>query len=331
MAPLSRPLKRRLEMVSVILWHCSSFFLFALFLYNWTRLYLLPLALVYLIHMVMDRSAERGGRPFQWVREWSLWKHMSDYFPINIIKEQDLDPNDNYLFGYHPHGIFCFGAVSIFNTEGSEFSQLFPGVKVRLATVSTLFLVPFYRDLILSMGFCSASRSSCEYVLKSGPGKSLGIVVGGANEALASSPGYTRLILKKRLGFIRLAIRQRASLVPVFAFGEGDLYKQHKVNNGSFVDKLRTLFKNTFGISFPLFYGRGIFHYDFGLIPYRRQLTIIVGKPIPVPKMDNGQSEPTQEQLQDVQGQYIEALTGIYNKYKDIYAKDRQQDLEIIA
>lgn len=86
MASLSLPFKRRLEMASVIIWHCSSFYLMAFFFYNWTRPFLLPLAVLYLIYMVMDRSPERGGRPISWIREWSLWKHMADYFPIQIIK-----------------------------------------------------------------------------------------------------------------------------------------------------------------------------------------------------------------------------------------------------
>jgi hypothetical protein len=86
MAPLSLPFKRRLEMGSIVMWHCSSFYLMAFFFYNWTRPFLLPLAVIYLIYMVLDRSPERGGRPFPWIRRWSLWKHMAEYFPIQIIK-----------------------------------------------------------------------------------------------------------------------------------------------------------------------------------------------------------------------------------------------------
>lgn len=56
-----------------------------------------------------------------------------------------------------------------------------------------------------------------------------------------------------------------------------------------------------------------------------------VGKPIPVPKLEPGQTEPTKEQLLSTQALYIEELMNIYNKYKDIYAKDRKQDLQIVA
>ncbi|KAI8334803.1 diacylglycerol acyltransferase [Chlamydoabsidia padenii] len=280
----------------------------------------------------MDRATpEQGGRRIQKVREWSLWKYLADYFPIQVIKEQDLDPSDNYLFGYHPHGILSFGFVSLFATEGSGFSRLFPGVIPSLATVPLAFFLPFYRDLILSMGFCSPSRKSCEYILQSGPGRSVAIVLGGAGEALVSSPKSNRLILKKRLGFVRLAIRKQVPLVPVFSFGETDLYHQYQLANGSILNMARSMFKDSFGISFPLFYGRGLFNYDFGLVPYRKPITIVVGKPIPMPKLEKDQVEPTADQVLEVQEQYIKALTGLYDKYKDMYAKDRQQDLEIVA
>lgn len=56
----------------------------------------------------------------------------------------------------------------------------------------------------------------------------------------------------------------------------------------------------------------------------------LVGKPIAVPKLKEGQTEATEEQLLETQRLYIEELENIYNKYKDIYAKDRKQELRII-
>jgi Diacylglycerol acyltransferase len=52
------------------------------------------------------------------------------------------------------------------------------------------------------------------------------IVVGGAAESLNAFPGTYNLVLKKRLGFIKLALRNGASLVPVLSFGENDLWDQ---------------------------------------------------------------------------------------------------------
>lgn len=58
----------------------------------------------------------------------------------------------------------------------------------------------------MAMGMASVSKQSCERILNSGPGSSITIVVGGAQESLGAKPGTLDLTLKKRLGFIKLAL-----------------------------------------------------------------------------------------------------------------------------
>ena len=50
-------------------------------------------------------------------------------------------------------------------------------------------------------------------------GRGITIVVGGARESLDAQPRSLRLVLKRRKGFVKLAIRTGADLVPVLAFG----------------------------------------------------------------------------------------------------------------
>ena len=38
-------------------------------------------------------------------RNWWLYKHSADYYPITMVKTANLDPDKTYLLGYHPHGI----------------------------------------------------------------------------------------------------------------------------------------------------------------------------------------------------------------------------------
>lgn len=47
---------------------------------------------------------------------------------IKIIREQELDPEKKYIFGFHPHGIIVLSRVAIF---GSNFDDVFPGIKNR--------------------------------------------------------------------------------------------------------------------------------------------------------------------------------------------------------
>ena len=66
-----------------------------------------------------------------------------------------------------------------------------------------------------------------------------------------------------------------ASLVPVFCFGENDLFCQAENPKGSSLRNFQERFKNIFGFSPPLFYGRGVFNYTFGILPFRRPIQTI--------------------------------------------------------
>ena len=73
-------------------------------------------------------------------------------FVFQLIKTHNLLPNRNYIFGYHPHGIFCFGAFCNFGTEATSFSKKFPGIRPSLATLAGNFRFPVLRDYLMSGG-----------------------------------------------------------------------------------------------------------------------------------------------------------------------------------
>ena len=93
----------------------------------------------------------------------------------------------------------------------------------RTATLALNFFAPVWREYIMSLGLISASAASIASVLSRGG--CVILVPGGAAEAMLSQPGdvYT-LFLRKRRGYARLALEHGATLVPVFSFGENELY-----------------------------------------------------------------------------------------------------------
>ena len=86
------------------------------------------------------------------VRRWSLWKRFCHYFPIRLVKTVDLDPSKNYLFGSHPHGVLCSGAFGNFGTEGTNVSEVFPGLEMNLLTLEAHCCIPIYREYLLCSG-----------------------------------------------------------------------------------------------------------------------------------------------------------------------------------
>ncbi|EGN97010.1 hypothetical protein SERLA73DRAFT_185286 [Serpula lacrymans var. lacrymans S7.3] len=286
-----------------------------------------PFLIAYLLWMfLIDNSPELGGRLSPWFRSLSFWKYFADYYPASLLKECDLPADRPYVFGYHPHGIIGMGAMATFATEGTGFSEAFPGIKPHLLTLVNNFHVPLYRDILMALGISSVSKRSCSNILKAGPGSAITIVVGGAAESLSARPGTADLTLRRRLGFIKVAIQHGADLVPVFSFGENDIYQQMPNEKGTTVYMLQKKFQSMFGFTLPLFHGRGLLNYNLGLMPYRRRIVSVIGRPIHVQKCE----KPSLEEVMRVQKMYIEELTRIWNTYKDEFAKTRLRELSII-
>ncbi|EGC29984.1 monoacylglycerol O-acyltransferase [Dictyostelium purpureum] len=313
------PLYRRLETMAVFIYAM----VLPVCLIMAFNLLVIPLfwglAVPYLIWIFyIDTKQEKGGRRLDWVRNSILWRYFRDYFPISLVVSSKYDPKKNYIFAYHPHGIISIGAFCNFATNANHIDQKFPGLKIHLLTLESNFKIPFLREVLMSFGMSSVAKKSCENILNSGPGSSICLVVGGAEESLDARPGLNELTLKKRKGFVKLALVNGASLVPVYSFGENDIYDQVPNPRGSLIRKVQTKIKNLTGIAPPLIMGRGIFNYDFGFLPVRHKITTVVGEAIDIPKVTN----PTNEVIDHYHEVYVEALQKLFDKYKDKIDKE---------
>ncbi|EMP37285.1 2-acylglycerol O-acyltransferase 1 [Chelonia mydas] len=233
-----------------------------------------------------------------------------------LIKTSDLDPSHNYLFGFHPHGILATGAFGNFCTEYTGFKELFPGFTPYLHILPVWFGCPFFRDYILGTGLVSASEKSLSHVLNNDRGGHIAvIVIGGAEESLDAYPGSLTLNILKRRGFIKMALKNGAHLVPVFSFGENELFKQVANPEGSWLRNLQERLRKTVGFTLPLFHARGIFQYSFGLMPYRKSIHTVVGKPITVKQ----NLKPTLEEIEQLHQTYLRELSKLFEEHKDKY------------
>ncbi|XP_055357501.1 2-acylglycerol O-acyltransferase 2-A-like [Paramacrobiotus metropolitanus] len=321
LAPLHVPLERRLQTLAV-LFHVSTFLFMGLastillFMLLFTSLSWL--SLLYAVWYVYDWDrSSRGGRRYQWVRHWTLWRWVRDYFPVRLVKTAELDPRYKYILGAHPHGIMGIGFLCSFVTESLDFSKVFPGIQLHLLSLKLLHQLPLYREYVMSLGLCDVSKESIAYLMKQGPGTATAIVVGGAKEVFHTQPG-TNLVLKTEKGFVKIAIQYGAHLVPTFAFGENDIYRLvHNSQPGSWTHRLQRLFQVKSGYAPVLFNGRGIFNYTFGILPHRKPITVVVGSPIPTVQND----DPSQEEIDTAHRRYLDELRMLFDTHKKLYGK----------
>ncbi|XP_039180691.1 2-acylglycerol O-acyltransferase 3 isoform X1 [Crotalus tigris] len=310
-------LRRQLEALSVFQWVLTFLFFGAFF--TLLLIYLLftsfwSLSVLYFIWWIVDLDTPmQGGRRSEWMRRWKVWELHRDYFPIKLVKTAELPPTRNYVLGSHPHGIICAGAFSAFSTEACGFSRVFPGLTSSLALLAGLFYLPVYREYMMSSGMVPVSKKSLDFLLRTGPGHAVVIVVGGASESLDCNPGEQRLRLSGRRGFVRLALQHGADLVPVFSFGENDIFRQVRFPEGSLLRRLQLRFKQLSGFAPCLFVGRSLFSsHCWGLLPQPSPITVVVGKPIPVPL----RPQPNPEEVDRYHALYVQALQQLFEEHK---------------
>ncbi|PFH62735.1 hypothetical protein XA68_12163 [Ophiocordyceps unilateralis] len=334
--PLHIPWTRRAQ-TAALLFHCTAFITMSLlFAVACVTPMAWPMVVPYLLHLLLSTSATDGtltGR-FEWLRSLRLWNLVADYYPMKLHKTHDLPPDRKYVMGYHPHGIISHGAWCAFATNALGFAQKFPNITNSLLTLESNFRIPIYRDWILAMGMRSVSKDSiCHILSKGGPnnegqGRAVTIVVGGARESLQAHPGKLRLVLKDRKGFVKLALRTGADLVPIIGFGENDLYDQLSPETHPVVHRLQQLALKIFKFTIPALHGRGLLNYDYGLMPFRRQVNIVVGKPIQVDRAYGKQVPP--EAINKYHDLYIEELKRVFEAYKAPFSHGPVPELEIV-
>ncbi|KAJ3640706.1 hypothetical protein Zmor_027250 [Zophobas morio] len=296
---------------------------------GWTLYFLLLttrfwwLAILYSFWLYHDRATpETGGRSNDWILSLKCWWYYKNYFPANLIKpELTLNPQRNYLFSHFPHGIIPTGPFHNISGRSSEFRQLYPKFKVHIAILHWLLYTPFLRDLGLAVGLVSCSAKSITYLLSRPEGGQIVLLnPGGATETFNAGHQQYKFFVKKRKGFVKMALRNGAAIVPVITFGENELFRQFQNET---VLRMQNFVKKWVGFVPALFYGRGFTENSFGMVPFRRPLKTVLGTPIEVEKREN----PTSEEIDLVHEKFVDGLVRLFEKYKNEFLENPQEVL----
>lgn len=203
-------------------------------------------------------------------------------------------------------------SITYFSKYGSEStSQVAPVfAKARVLVSSAGFWAPLTRHLWWWLGCRPVSRSVFAKLLARG--NSVALCPGGVQECIYMGPGVEVVYLRRRHGFVRLAIQNGAPLVPVFAFGQTFQFRYLRF----FIDWPRNLIPRAKYLSFVRRIGY-VPMLIFGLfgspMPRRVPIDIVVGKPIEVPRVAN----PSQELVQEYLDKFIDAMETIFNDYRE--------------
>lgn len=270
-----------------------------------------------------------------------------------MIQER-VKTGPKYIFGYHPHGIIAMGVTGGFTMEGAGISNFLPGIRCFVSTLINQFRLPFYRDYLMSLGVTSVTKQNLKAILKQD--YSVLIVVGGAEESLYSRPGLNSIVLNRRKGFIKLALEMCGSsdhpitesadddisLVPVYGFGENNIYDVYYTNGEPtnendgylrrFLKFLQLWLKRRSGFTLPVVISRGLFNYDFGFLPFRRPINVVFGRPIPVKRLFGRKpgDAVTDKEVLYYHKLYVQNLIALFEENKEKYLAKWDKSLNIV-
>ena len=205
-----------------------------------------------------------------------------------------------------PHGVFPYGNILSMILWPSVCGHHFYGL-----ASSAALRAPVFKQIMKSIGCIDASRETARRALAKYP-YTLGISTGGVAEVFETNRDDEVILLKERIGLIKLAIRTGAALVPAYEFGNTKLlscWAGEGIPGGhSFLQKL----SRRLGFALIIIHGR------FGLpIPFRIPVFGVIGKPIPTAhiKCEN----PTDEQIAQIQEELINSMQSLFDRYKGMY------------
>ena len=227
----------------------------------------------------------------------------------SLSSSTSFSPDQSYIFLYHPHGVIGLGACTSLITNACGFDTL--QIRRRAATLNACFLVPFYREWMLSLGVVSANKSTLKGILlrkhqnhhgdNNHARESVILLPGGAMEALYAQLGRFRLYLQRRKGFCKLAMETGAALVPVVGFGENQAFCTILPPKDSWLATFQHVFTKICTFSLPLLASPW---------PQPHPIHVVVGQPLrPQPGMT----------VDEFHVAYLDALTQLYNREKAHY------------
>lgn len=238
------------------------------------------------------------------------------YFPVTVVYEDydDLAGKESFVIAFEPHSVLPQG-ICAFCEYAAEKPP--PGLRhARILVSSAGFWAPVMRHLWWWLGCRPASRSVAQKLLASG--HTIALCPGGVRECLYMKPGTEVAYLRKRHGFVRLALESGAPLVPVFAFGQSDLFSYVRPlldwPKGWIPRSLWSRMARRIGYAPMIVWGL------WGTaMPRQVPLTIVVGKPIRVPHPKKGGSsggEVSPEMVEQYLRKFISELEHLFERHK---------------
>jgi 2-acylglycerol O-acyltransferase 2 len=270
-----------------------------------------------------------------------LLRPMLSYFDYEEVVEsspvdvrRQIRDGRNYLLVFQPHGVVSYGGICSFvslptdleREEGggggqqSASSSSSParrrGMQFPTAVADALLYTPVLKHILGVFGLISASKKSLVRALTEnrGPEGCVVLYVGGMAELFLSCDKQERLYLRRRKGFIKLALEAGVDVVPVYLFGNTAVLSLLKTG-------LLAAVSRRLQVSLTYVWGRWYLP-----IPRPTKILYASGQPLGMPHIP----KPTQDDVDRWHDKYCAEVKRIFDLYKERVPEYKHKQLEIL-
>jgi len=214
------------------------------------------------------------------------------------------------LHCHHPHG-----AVGI---NGCSKGGL--DLAVRAVVAPACFRMPLCRQLMELMGAVSSAKDHMTRHMRQG--RSFAMLPGGVEEVVLNDQGVERAYIMKRKGFVKYALQYGFDIVPIYHFGETELYDVLWVFRMPCVLRWRLHIAEKFQLAL----GMGIGWPWMPNLPKRgKKCVTVIGKQITLPHIKT----PLPQDVEKYHNIYVEQLVDLYNENRHLLPSYASKELEL--
>lgn len=248
-----------------------------------------------------------GARSYEFSKNFFVFRAMRTFLRTEIklplpkeLVQAEKAPNAQFLIAMFPHAVWSDYHVSMDGMWDIAFPNIYDNI--RTLTASVLFRFPLVRELALWTSCIDASRSVAEQALDRG--RTILVRPGGEAEQLRTTRGKEIVYLRKRKGFLRLAMRKGVPVIPTYVFGASDY---HHTSNALFAP--REWIQKRSGVCFPFAIG-----YWGSLCPLPVKTVCVLGKPLTFEMKREG--TPTSDEVDKAHAKFCLALRELFDEHK---------------
>ena len=257
-------------------------------------------ALLYAAPMLISAAIPSFGAP--WMAP--LLRPMLRYFDYHEEFEytddelrRDAANGKRYIIAVQPHGVISYVGLCSWVKAPTDFRR------INTAAARVVLAFPILKHVMGIFGLTDASAGNIRRVLTRNPGVEGSVVLycGGIAELFKSCLEEERLYLSNRKGFIKIALREGADILPCYMFGNTAVLSALK--HGPLAALSRKL-----GASLTYFWGAAYLP-----IPRGEKLLYARGKPLGLPHIP----EPTAEDIDKYHALYCKEVRRLFENYRE--------------